>query len=85
MGFPMAANLRRKIPKESVLYINDVDIPAVERFVKEYSSVGPIEICSTAKEITDKSVLAARIVIISGHNFLDCAERIPCPECILRR
>ena len=56
MGFPMAANLRKKIPKESALYVNDVDTGAVERFVKEYSSYGPVEILGTAKEITEKSV-----------------------------
>jgi len=56
MGFPMAANLRKKIPKESVLYVNDVDTAAVERFVREHSSIGGVEVCSTAKEITDKSV-----------------------------
>jgi 3-hydroxyisobutyrate/3-hydroxypropionate dehydrogenase len=56
MGFPMAANLRKKIPKESALYINDVDASSVERFVKEYSSYGPVEILGTAKEVTEKSV-----------------------------
>jgi 3-hydroxyisobutyrate/3-hydroxypropionate dehydrogenase len=59
MGFPMAANLRKKISKESVLYVNDVDTSAVDRFVKELSSYGPIKVCSTAKEITEKSVLAS--------------------------
>lgn len=57
MGFPMASNLRRKIPKESTLYVNDVDTAAVERFVKELSSVGPVKVLNTAKEITENSVL----------------------------
>jgi 3-hydroxyisobutyrate/3-hydroxypropionate dehydrogenase len=57
MGFPMATNLRKKIPKECTLYVNDVDKAAVERFVKEISQYGPVEVCATAKEITEKSVV----------------------------
>jgi hypothetical protein len=66
MGFPMAANLRKKIPKESALYINDVDANSVERFVKEYSSYGPVEILGTAKEVAEKAV-----------RLLDCAPTDP--------
>ena len=56
----MASNLRRKIPKESTLYVNDVDTAAVERFVKELSSVGPVKVLNTAKEITEHSVLSSQ-------------------------
>jgi len=56
MGFPMASNLRRKIPKESTLYVNDVDKAAVDRFVDENTVYGPVISLGTAKEITEKSV-----------------------------
>jgi 3-hydroxyisobutyrate/3-hydroxypropionate dehydrogenase len=59
MGFPMASNLRKKIPKESTLYINDVDAAAVDRFVKEHTSYGPVKILANAKEITEHSVIAS--------------------------
>lgn len=57
MGFPMASNLRKKIPKESTLYVNDVDQSAVQRFVQEHESYGPVKILSSAKEITEHSVI----------------------------
>jgi len=59
MGFPMASNLRKKIPKESTIYVNDVDQAAVERFVKELSEYGPVKALSTAKDITEHSVRCA--------------------------
>jgi 3-hydroxyisobutyrate/3-hydroxypropionate dehydrogenase len=56
MGFPMASNLRKKIPKESTLYINDIDTTAVEQFLKEHDSYGPVKVFNSAKEITEHSV-----------------------------
>lgn len=56
MGFPMASNLRKKIPKESALYVHDIDTAAVERFVKEHDSYGPVRVLNSAKEITEHSV-----------------------------
>jgi hypothetical protein len=53
----MASNLRKKIPKESTLYVNDVDQAAVQRFVQEHESYGPVKILSSAKEITEHSVI----------------------------
>lgn len=55
MGYPMASNLRKKIPKGSTLYINDVNTAVVEKFVSEHSSYGPVKIVSSAKEITEKA------------------------------
>ena len=83
----MASNLRKKIPKESTLYINDVDTAAVERFVKEFSSVGPIQVLNSAKEITEHSVLEQKLVHTDniGRHFLDCAQRISCQERLFRR
>jgi hypothetical protein len=83
----MASNLRKKIPKESTLYINDVDTAAIERFVKEFSSVGPVKVLNSAKEITEHSVLEHQFVHTDniGRHFLDCAQRISCQERLFRR
>ena len=85
MGFRMAANLRKKIPRESTLYVNDVDTSAVERFVKEYSSHGPIEILGTAKEITEKSVCPRKFslqTLTAGCHIFHCAQGISCQGCL---
>jgi hypothetical protein len=84
MGFPMASNLRKKIPKECTLYVNDVDSMAVERFVKEHASYGPVHVLRTAKEITENSVFdKLALWLIIGYNFLDCAKRNSRQERIL--
>ena len=62
MGFAMAANIRRKIPPESILYINDINVSACARFKTEYSSYGPIEIVSTAREAADDAKVLVSIV-----------------------
>jgi hypothetical protein len=53
----MASNLRKKIPKESTLYVNDVDTAAVDRFVQEHTSYGPVKALPSAKAITEHSVI----------------------------
>lgn len=85
MGFPMATNLRRKIPKESVLYVNDVDKAAVERFVKEMGEVGPVKALDTAKEITEASVKTVITPSDAGCHLLDRTERLSCKGCLPRR
>lgn len=78
MGFPMASNLRKKLPKESTLYINDVDTAAVDRFVQEHTSYGPVKALSSAKAITEHSVISPLTLLIAGHYFYDCAKGVPC-------
>jgi 3-hydroxyisobutyrate dehydrogenase-like beta-hydroxyacid dehydrogenase len=62
MGYAMASNIRKKIPKESILYINDINAPACERFKAEYSSFGPVEIVSTAREAAENAKVLISIV-----------------------
>jgi 3-hydroxyisobutyrate/3-hydroxypropionate dehydrogenase len=80
MGFPMASNLRKKIPKESVLYVNDVNKAAVERFVKELGEIGPVKALETAKEIIEASVVSVRFCADAGCNLLDCAKGVSCQK-----
>jgi 3-hydroxyisobutyrate dehydrogenase-like beta-hydroxyacid dehydrogenase len=62
MGFAMASNIRKKIPSESTLYINDINAPACERFKAEYGALGPIEIVATAREAAENSSVLISIV-----------------------
>ena len=56
MGYPMALNVRRKLPKSSTLYIYDLSQSALDRFVKEVGSEGEVVIASSAKEVVDNAV-----------------------------
>ncbi|KAE8832838.1 hypothetical protein HRS9122_08551 [Pyrenophora teres f. teres] len=58
----MASNLRKKLPPASTLYINDINASALNRFVKEYSSYGPIIPVSTAREAATYSKVLVSIV-----------------------
>ncbi|KAK1918510.1 hypothetical protein CFE70_001163 [Pyrenophora teres f. teres 0-1] len=62
MGYAMASNLRKKLPPASTLYINDINASALNRFVKEYSSYGPIIPVSTAREAATYSKVLVSIV-----------------------
>jgi 3-hydroxyisobutyrate/3-hydroxypropionate dehydrogenase len=56
MGYPMALNVRRKLPKSSTLYIYDLSQSALDRFVKEVGPEGEVVIASSAKEVVDNAV-----------------------------
>ena len=56
MGYPMALNVRRKLPKSSTLYLYDISKSALDRFVKEIGSEGKVVIASSAKEVVDNAV-----------------------------
>lgn len=54
MGFPMAQNLRRRIPQTSKLIINEINKPAVKKFLAETQPGENITAVSTAKEIAQQ-------------------------------
>jgi 3-hydroxyisobutyrate dehydrogenase-like beta-hydroxyacid dehydrogenase len=62
MGFAMATNIRKKIPQDAVLYINDINVSACERFKTEYGSFGPIEIVATARDAAEHASVLISIV-----------------------
>lgn len=62
MGYAMASNIRQKIPKDSILYVNDINAAACERFKAQYSSHGAIEIVSTAREAVENATVFISIV-----------------------
>ncbi|KAH7061623.1 6-phosphogluconate dehydrogenase [Paraphoma chrysanthemicola] len=58
----MCMNIRKKMPPGSTLYINDVYTPACDKFKADYSSFGPIEIVSTAREAAEQAGIIISIV-----------------------
>lgn len=56
MGYPMAVQLRRKIPQTASFYIFDLDKPALERFVHETAGFGTVTIANSSKEVAEHSV-----------------------------
>lgn len=56
MGYPMAMNLRKRVPTDSVLLVNDVDRTAVERFIRESSEFGRVVEAATARDVAEQSV-----------------------------
>ena len=67
MGMPMAQNIRQKASSKSIMYIFDVHTPFCEKFLVEYSSHGPIEICSSARGVAEKADVIISIVPAASH------------------
>jgi 3-hydroxyisobutyrate dehydrogenase-like beta-hydroxyacid dehydrogenase len=67
MGYEMAKNVRQKMPSESTLFINDVAQAQCEKFVKDFQSLGAIEIVKTAREIAENSSIIVSIVPAATH------------------
>jgi 3-hydroxyisobutyrate/3-hydroxypropionate dehydrogenase len=65
-GYPMAKNLRSKIPLSDVLVVNDVNSEATRRFVDEFRIANPIagtldegvgiEVAKSPREVAERSV-----------------------------
>lgn len=62
MGYAMASNIRKKMHPDATLYINDINASACARFTDEYSSFGPIETVSTAREAANDAKVVISIV-----------------------
>ena len=56
MGYPMALNIRKKIPQTSKLYIFDISKAALEKFVEDTGSDVEVVIASSSKEVVDNTV-----------------------------
>lgn len=62
MGYAMAANIRQKMDTSATLFINDINTSACEKFQKEFESIGPITIVSTAREAAEDAKVVVSIV-----------------------
>jgi 3-hydroxyisobutyrate/3-hydroxypropionate dehydrogenase len=56
MGFPMAHNLRAKIPRSSRLVICEVAEAQIKRFLAENEHLGEIQVASSPKEVAEQAV-----------------------------
>ena len=61
MGYPMAINLRKKIPKESLLVISELNQEAVQRFLSETKDIGEVKVANTPREVGEQSVSVANL------------------------
>ncbi|GLB36954.1 putative NAD-binding of NADP-dependent 3-hydroxyisobutyrate dehydrogenase [Lyophyllum shimeji] len=67
MGYPMAVQLRLKIPQTSKLCIYDVNEAVLHQFVKDMGDHGPIAIASNAREVAEQSEFIISIVPEGTH------------------
>ena len=56
MGFPMARNLRAKIPRSSRLVICEVVESQVKKFLVENEGVGETQVASSPREVAEQAV-----------------------------
>lgn len=55
----MAQNLRAKIPASDLMLIADRETGATDRFVEQVGNTGGLEVCSSVKEVAERSVSVA--------------------------
>ena len=84
MGYPMAVNLRRKLPKSATLFIAELNADAVNRFMKETEEMGPVQVASAPREVAEQSVrlpenrptsLSAQTLLRTGRNHYHASRR----------
>jgi hypothetical protein len=56
MGFPMAQQLRAKIPNSSTLIVREVVVSQVAKFLAETEALGPIKVADTARAVAEEAV-----------------------------
>lgn len=62
MGYRMAVNLRRKIPRHAALYVFDVDEQACQSFALQCNYHGPIIVAKSSKEVANNCQILLSIV-----------------------
>ncbi|KAK5083124.1 hypothetical protein LTR05_007007 [Lithohypha guttulata] len=67
MGYPMAQNLRRRIPKQSKLIINEINDSAVKKFLAETQPNENISSVGTAKEIAQQADIILTMLPVGRH------------------
>ncbi|KAF8070028.1 3-hydroxyisobutyrate dehydrogenase [Lyophyllum atratum] len=67
MGYPMAVQLRRKMPATSELHIFDVNEAVLHQFVQEMGDYGPVDVALNAREAAEKSEFIVSIVPEGTH------------------
>jgi hypothetical protein len=54
VGYPMARNLRAKIPAEDTLFVHDVNTTATKKFLEEHFQ--GVRVANNVREVAEKSV-----------------------------
>ncbi|KKY14270.1 putative 3-hydroxyisobutyrate dehydrogenase [Diplodia seriata] len=67
MGTPMAANIRRKLPATTALYIHDPNASACAAFSAAHSAHGPITIAPSAAAVATRASTLISIVPAAPH------------------
>jgi 3-hydroxyisobutyrate dehydrogenase-like beta-hydroxyacid dehydrogenase len=54
VGYPMARNLRAKIPAEDTLFVHDVNTAATQNFLEEHPQ--GVRVAGNVREVAEKAV-----------------------------
>lgn len=65
MGYPMAINLRKKLPKSSRLIISELNREAVRRFVEETKDVGEVIAAQAPRESNNQAKIPSNDGILT--------------------
>lgn len=67
MGYPMAKNLRARIPKTDTLVISDLNVDATKNFIKEVGNDTRTEIAQSVREIAENSETVITVLPEPSH------------------
>ncbi|KAF5009345.1 hypothetical protein FDECE_4443 [Fusarium decemcellulare] len=62
IGYPMAASIREKLPKNSIIHVFDVHRPSCEKFRHEFGAIGPVEIEDSPRNVASKAEVVVSMV-----------------------
>lgn len=57
-GYPMARNLRAKIPAEDTLFVHDVNTAATKQFLEEHPQ--GVRVAENVREVAEKAVCISK-------------------------
>jgi hypothetical protein len=59
IGYPMAKNLRAKIPVEDTLFVHDVNTAATKKFLEEHPQ--GVQVTANVREVAEKAVSTTQL------------------------
>jgi hypothetical protein len=65
-GYPMARNLRAKIPAEDTLFVHDVNTAATKKFLEEHPE--GVRVADSVREVAEKAVSSHLIHFIRSYD-----------------
>jgi 3-hydroxyisobutyrate dehydrogenase-like beta-hydroxyacid dehydrogenase len=61
IGYPMAKNLRAKIPAEDTLFVHDVNTAATKQFLDEHPQ--GVRVAENVREVAEKAVRTSHFLL----------------------